>query len=115
MRSRPALPADAEAMTATIALAFEHDPIWGPAFGRADGSTDHLLPIWRLYVDRALETSTAWLADDGAAVALWTPPGGSELSDQQMSELDRIAEVNLSATQKADLDELFARFEANHP
>jgi GNAT superfamily N-acetyltransferase len=111
MPSRLATAADADAMAITLTLAFADDPIWGPALAGADDA----IPFWRLYVEGALRTSTAWLVDDAAAVALWTPPGGSELSDSQEAAADNWVSSQLSMTLQAAFHELAERFEANHP
>ena len=42
METRRADAADADAVTATIALAFRDDPVWGPALSATDGRTDQL-------------------------------------------------------------------------
>jgi GNAT superfamily N-acetyltransferase len=115
MPSRLATPADADAMATTLALAFADDPIWGPALARPDGQLTDVIPFWRLYVDGALRTSTAWLVDDAAAVAVWTPPGGSELSDAQEADADHWVQQHLSPELRVAFHELAERFEANHP
>ena len=90
MEFRVATEADVDAVTDTVRLAFLADPIWGPALTRPDGSTDHLDAFWRLYVEGGLRFSTVFMLDDASAVAIWIPPGETELSDEQAVELDRL-------------------------
>jgi GNAT superfamily N-acetyltransferase len=111
MPSRLASASDVDAMATTLALAFETDPIWGPALAGADDP----VPFWRHYVEGALRTSTAWLVDDAAAVALWTPPGGTELSDAQESAVEAWVDSQLQPALQVAFHELAERFEANRP
>lgn len=52
---------------------------------------------------------------DGAAVSVWIPPGGSELSDEQNDEMTSLATTRLGADGAAALSEVFKRFEDAHP
>lgn len=92
MDVRTATTADVEAVTATLALAFRDDPVWGPALIAADGGTEHLLPFWRPYVEGAVAHGTLFLSDgpagEAATVAVWVPPGADELTPEQEHQLD---------------------------
>lgn len=115
MRTRPAVAADVDAVTETIRLAFRDDPIWGPALQRPDGSTDHCTRFWRLYVEGALRYSTVFTADDASTVAVWIPPGGTDLTDEQEREADELLRASLEPAQAQACIDLWDRFEANHP
>jgi ribosomal protein S18 acetylase RimI-like enzyme len=115
MGSRVATSADVDAVTATIADAFVADPVWGPALARPDGATGHLLPFWREYVEGALRYSTVFLVDDGAAVAVWIPPGGTEMTEAQEQAVQAIVGANLEPEAQQAMRELWERFDANHP
>jgi ribosomal protein S18 acetylase RimI-like enzyme len=115
MVSRVATEADVDTVTATIAAAFRGDPVWGLALARPDGGTDHLVPFWRPYVQGALRYSTVFLVDDGAAVAAWIPPGGTEMSDAQENAVQAIIDRNLEPEAQRAISELWDRFDANHP
>jgi GNAT superfamily N-acetyltransferase len=106
---------DVDAVTDTIRLAFMADPIWGPALSRPDGSTEHLQAFWRLYVEGGLRFSTVFMLDDASAVAVWIPPGESELSEQQESDLHRLIRDNFSADFAEKEFELYDRIESAHP
>src|ERR1700710_134190 len=107
--------ADVDSITETLTLAFSDDPVWGPALARSDGATDHLRPFWRIYVEGAMRVGGQYLTGGGAAIASWTPPGETELSDDQEAELERIAERWLEPATVAALVEITDRFEGAHP
>ena len=69
-------------------LAFADDPVWPVALARADGRVDHHAAYWRRFVDGAFEQGGDRMPDD-AAVAVWIPPGGHELSEAEAAELER--------------------------
>jgi ribosomal protein S18 acetylase RimI-like enzyme len=113
MPLRVATVEDVDAVASTIALAFANDPVWGPALARADGSTSHLEPFWRLYVEGALRHSTIFMSD--GAVAVWIPPDATELSPEQESSLEAIVAANLEPESQRAMLELWERFDSNHP
>jgi GNAT superfamily N-acetyltransferase len=106
---------DVERATETVTLAFATDPVWSVALARADGTTDHHAPYWRRFVAASIGQGGAWLLDGGAAVAVWVPPGGAELSEAANAELAEFARAELGEAGARQLAELFERFEANHP
>jgi len=105
---------DAALVTAVVADAFRDDPLWSWAMRRDDGATEHHDGLWSVFVEGALRYPCTWIADDAAAVAVWIPPGGTEMSDEQEVELERRAYEALGA--RADMYfELFERFAEHHP
>ena len=98
-----------------LTLAFADDPIWGVALARPDRSTTHHSVFWRSYVEGALRYSTVFTTEDVAAVSVWIPPGGTELSDDQEAEVVRFVEESLGPTSAQAMFELWERFAANHP
>ena len=107
--------ADIDAVTETIALAFAGDPTWGPALAREDGSTAHHVPYWRIFVEGALPHGSVFLTDDGAAVAVWIPPGEDEMSEEQEAALRRVVTQNLAPASQEAMFALWDRFDSNHP
>jgi GNAT superfamily N-acetyltransferase len=110
---------DVERVTDTIALAFRTDPIWSVALSTIDGSDLHR-DFWRFYVEGALHYSTVFLIQEeapsiAAAVAVWIPPGGEEMAESQDAALRRLAAERLSPRSSAALEQLWERFETNHP
>jgi GNAT superfamily N-acetyltransferase len=91
------------------------DPVWSVALATPDGRTDHHAAYWRMFVDGAFEQGGVWLLDDAAAVSVWIPPGGNELSPEAMSALAVYNLAALGPTGAREMQDLYDRFEANHP
>ena len=115
MISRPAALGDIGRVTETLSLAFLHDPIWGVALARADGSTDHHAAYWEIYVEGALRYSTVFMTDDASAVSVWIPPGGTDLSDAGEKSIGQLVGATLEPAAAQAIFELWGRFAANHP
>jgi GNAT superfamily N-acetyltransferase len=113
-RVRAAGPDDVDLVTAIVADAFRDDPLWSWAMRTDDGSTAHHARLWRVFVEGALRQPCTWIADDGAAVSVWIPPGGTEMSHEQEAEVERLAHDLLGARAQTYLG-LFERFAENHP
>jgi GNAT superfamily N-acetyltransferase len=115
VNARRATRNDIDRSTETITLAFAGDPVWEVALRRADGRTDHHLAYWRIFVEAAHEQGGVWLIDDGAAVSVWIPPAGRELSDEAAARLERFNVEALGMNGAREMAELYERFETNHP
>jgi GNAT superfamily N-acetyltransferase len=113
MGSRRADPDDVEHVARTITLAFATDPVWAVALRRDDGRTDHHEPYWRLFVDGAMRYGTARISEDGGAVSIWIPPGGTELTDVGEATLDAMIDAVLDPASAIAMRELYRRFEAS--
>ena len=113
--TRIATEADIDAVTDTIALAFATDPVWGAALARPDGDVGHHHAYWRLFVEGAVPQGMVFRSDDEAAVAVWIPPGGEEMSEAQEAELRRIVTENLEPAAQDAMFALWDRFDSNHP
>jgi len=113
VQRRAATTSDIDAATGTIMLAFATDPVWGPALARPDGRTDHQLPYWRLFVAHSVAQGSAFLADDGAAVSIWIPPGGDELSPEGLAALETLLARSLEPADVDAMHVLYERFEAS--
>ena len=114
MRFRQAAQADAAVMVETLTDAFHHDPTWSWAFPDPVARPAQYRRWWGLFVDGALRYDVSWLADDGAAAAVWLPPGGTELSDEQ-AELVEPTLRELAGPHADAVLELFHRFDEVHP
>jgi len=106
---------DLDAVTETIALAFRTDPVWGVALAGPDGRADHLEAYWRFFVETPQAQDGVWMLDDAAAVSVWVPPGGTELTEEQAAGLAAFNLNTMGETSAWRLSELYERFEANHP
>ena len=67
-----------------------------------------------VFVDGALRYDVSWLAEDGGAVAVWLPPGGTELSAEQDTLVEPLLRELVGPHADAVLD-LFHRFDEVHP
>jgi len=113
MPSRPARPNETAYVAQTIAMAFASDPIWEVALRGTGGSTEHHEPYWRLFVEGAMRYRTVRISEGGGAVSVWLPPDGTELSDAQAADLERLVSRALAPAAVDALHALFRRFEAN--
>jgi GNAT superfamily N-acetyltransferase len=103
---------DIPAATRTIVSAFSEDPVWGWALEGAP--TEAVFAWWSFLLTSALRYP--WLRVTGSreSVALWIPPGGTELTADEEEELVPI--VAALANERASLfPEIIRLFEENHP
>jgi GNAT superfamily N-acetyltransferase len=119
MEFRVATADDVRAVTDTIRLAFEDDPVWGPALAVPGGSTDHLEPFWRIYVEGGMRFGTVFVTGEPGGLvrstAVWTPPGETELSEEQETQITDLIKVTFPADLASKLFELYDRIDAAHP
>jgi ribosomal protein S18 acetylase RimI-like enzyme len=107
---RTATEADLDGLTATLTAAFEHDPLWSWAFP----DRDDLEAVWRLFVRNALRYPCVRVSGEYDAVAVWIPPGGSELTETGEAEFERLVR-DLIGPRAGEVLELVERFDAAHP
>lgn len=114
---RAAGEADLDALAATLARAFEHDPVWSWCF--AGEPRERLLAglgaVFRFAAAAALDYGWVRLAGDAAAVALWTPPGEPEMSAADEERFPDAIAAACSAAATARVLALMEAFERNHP
>lgn len=110
MRSRPATGSDLADVTATLTAAFAGDPLWRWAF---DDLGD-LEVLWGFLIGSALRYPWVRVSDGFEAAALWIPPGGTELADDEEAALPGLLE-RLIGSRADDVVELLERFETAHP
>ena len=102
--------ADLEPATKLLTAAFATDPVWGWAFpNRSD-----LEAWWRFSIRSALRFPWVRVLGDFAAVAMWIPPGESELTTEEEAEVEPMIR-DLAGPRAAQLLELLERFESSHP
>jgi GNAT superfamily N-acetyltransferase len=110
MNLRIATEEDLDGVTATLASAFESDPLWGWAFPeRRD-----LEAWWRFFATSALRYPWTWILGDYAAVSVWIPPGGAELTVEEEARIEPLLDELLGA-RATEVLELLERFDASHP
>jgi GNAT superfamily N-acetyltransferase len=101
---------DLEGLTATLTAAFNEDPLWSWAFP----DPERLRVWWRFLVRSALRYPCTWTLDDYAAVAVWIPPEGRELTEDEEGQLEALL-GDLAGPRAAEILKLLDRFEATHP
>jgi GNAT superfamily N-acetyltransferase len=82
---RPATAADVDAVVAAVTTAFFDDPLWGPAFPDVQRRAEQASALWRLFVTSALRYPWTLVTAGVEAAAVWIPPGGTELDEQEQS------------------------------
>jgi ribosomal protein S18 acetylase RimI-like enzyme len=113
--SRPARQDEIDTATETVTLAFAADPVWSVALARPDGRVDHHRAYWRRFVESALDQGGLRFIGDAAAVSVWIPPGGTELSATALAALLEFNLESLGDAGGREMSQLYDRFEANHP
>ena len=113
--ARRATPADIDAITAAFTTAFFHDPVWGPVFPDESRRAVQSAMMWRAYATAALRYPWTFVTPGTEAAAIWIPPGGTELTDEEASRLGELIEETAGPQAAAAAREIEARFEAAHP
>jgi GNAT superfamily N-acetyltransferase len=119
MRDRDAGPrvasaADATAIVATLAAAFNADPLWSWAFPDPDKRAEQLATWLGFFVESALPNEWVWIGGSGEATSVWTPPGKAELSAEAKAEVEPFLTAELGAHAESVL-QVMERFEAVSP
>jgi GNAT superfamily N-acetyltransferase len=112
--ARSATPADTGEIVATLAGAFDADPLWSWAFPDDEKRPGQYEAFFGLFIESAIPNGWAWTLDQAAAVAVWTPPGKSELSEEAEAELEPFLTAELGAHAEAVL-QVFESFESAYP
>ena len=112
--ARLATAADAIGITHTLALSFHADPLWAWAFPDPTDRYGQLEAWWRFYVDNALDHSWTWTTPGHEAVAVWIPPGRTELSAEAEAEVEPLLSRLLDGHHQGAL-KLLAEFDRAHP
>ena len=114
LRARSATWADLTAVTETISLAFHDDPTWSWAFHDAVRRQEQYAIFWRLLIGGALRYPWVLMTDGCEAAAVWIPPGGTEIAEEDEAQFGRTLE-ELVGPRTSEVMELLARFDAAHP
>ena len=103
-------PEDKARLLQTIVLGFSADPMARWASPDAAVYLDRRAEFFDAFGGAAFDHGTAFVADDGAAVATWLPPG-VEADGERMAAI--MAEQT-PESRKAEMDALFAKMEEFH-
>ena len=113
--SRVATVADLDAVVAIFTSAFLHDPVWGPAFPDERRRAEQAAVMWRVYAGSALRYPWTLVTPGVEAAAIFIPPGGVELTEEEAGGLEgRLAAVTDAGTARA-ITVVGEQFEAAHP
>jgi GNAT superfamily N-acetyltransferase len=88
LTARTAVASDIDAIVATMTTAFFDDPLWGPAFPDRERRAEQAAVLWRLSVTSALRYPWTLVTEDAGSAAVWIPPGGSELTPEEVDSLE---------------------------
>ena len=103
-------PEDRARLIQTIVLGFSADPMARWASPEPAVYLDRRDQFFDAMGGAAFDHGTAFVADDGAAVATWLPPG----VDSDHDRLAAIMDEQTPASRKAEMDALFAKMEEFH-
>jgi len=102
------------ALAETISLAFHDDPTWSWAFPDPKLRQEHFGVFWAFMIAGALRYRWVLCTDHHEAVAVWIPPGGTELAEEDEARLAPLL-ASLVGPHSDDVMELLARFDGAHP
>ena len=113
-RGRRATHDDVDRIASIITDAFLDDPCWGWAF--PDQSRRHQQQgwLWRSMALGALRYPWVWITENEAAVSVWIPPDGTELSAEQEATVEPTLRHMLGDGADRALRTL-ELFDENHP
>ena len=104
-------PEDKSRLLQTIVLGFSADPMARWAFPDPAVYLDRRDEFFDAFGGAAFDHGTAFVAEDGAAVATWLPPG----VDADGDRMDAIMAEQTPDSRKEEMDELFAKMNDFHP
>jgi GNAT superfamily N-acetyltransferase len=117
VRTRVATESDEEAIGETLALAFEHDPLWGWAFEESERERKlaALADVFGFFAGAAMDLGWVRVTDAVEAVALWIPPGSPEMSPADEERLPDVVAAACGPESAKRVMGLLDAFDGNHP
>ncbi len=106
---------DRDRVVEILVGAFHDDPTWSWAFPDPDTRPAQYRRFWGLFVDGALRYPNVWLTGDASATAVWIPPGGTEMSEEQEARVAPLVTELLGERAAVPVLELFEAFDRAHP
>jgi GNAT superfamily N-acetyltransferase len=94
--------------------AFGADPLWSWAFPDDAKRPAQYETFFSLFVESAIPNGWVWTTEQAAAVAVWTPPGKSELSEEAKAKVEPFVTAELGAHAEQVL-QVFESFESACP
>jgi len=111
---RSATKADVTAVTETISLAFHEDPTWSWAFPDPDHRQEQYAAFWAFMIGGALRYPWVLMTDSCEAAAVWIPPAGTEIAEEDEARMADLLE-ELVGERAGEVMELLALFDEAHP
>lgn len=108
-------PDDLERVVEILVGAFYEDPTWAWAFPDPSLRREQHRRLWRLFVEGAARYPSVWLNGDETAAAVWIPPGGTEMSDEQAEAVEPLLVELLGADDAPRVLRTVEAFEEAHP
>ena len=108
--TRLATDSDLDGVAATLTAAFATDPLWSWAFPDPQDQA----VWWRYCIASAFRYPWVWISGGYAAVSVWIPPDGVELTKDEQRGVEPLIR-ELIGSRCDDVMDLLDRFEASHP
>lgn len=106
---------DVPAIVDTVTAAFFDDPLWGPAFPDRGTRSVQASSFWRLLISSALRYPWTFLSGDARSIAVWLPPGGVELTEEESTGFDAFVRGIVGRSAADDILTIVERFEHARP
>jgi GNAT superfamily N-acetyltransferase len=108
---------DASLVTTSVEIlvdAFYADPLWGWAFPDDARRREQHRAVWTMAVEGAIRYPWVRLAEGGTATAVWIPPGGTEMTDEDAARFEQLVVALLGPDAPRALG-AFEALEHHHP
>jgi ribosomal protein S18 acetylase RimI-like enzyme len=102
--------ADAPRLVEVINDAFADDPVWCWLIPDLASRAK----LWRIYVEAALRYPWVFMTGGYETVAVWIPPGGSDITSEDEARLPGVVQ-ELAGERAAEILNFLQRIEAAHP
>jgi ribosomal protein S18 acetylase RimI-like enzyme len=106
---------DTDAIVATISTAFFRDPLWAPVFPDEQQRIAQAEVMWRLHIASALRYPWMLVTANVEAAAVWIPPSGTELTEQEENGLDDLLTRAAGQESSQAILDIYDQLEAAHP
>jgi len=113
--ARVATSADLDGIIAAVTSAFLTDPLWAPVFADAERREAQMAEFWRLLAGSALRYPWTFVTQDVESAAIWLPPGGTELSDEESAGFEEFAADLVGPAVAQRMARLFDQFDEVRP
>jgi ribosomal protein S18 acetylase RimI-like enzyme len=100
--------------TEILVDAFYADPLWGWAFPHHAERREQHRAVWTMAVEGAIRYPWVRLADGDTATAVWIPPGGTEMTEENAQRFELLVDELLGDDAPRALD-AFGALDAHRP